>query len=88
MIYTVDGRGPNDPGLQPGLGRAIMKHSLASSRQQKREVRILGVEYRWHAVDFEMLSSRFGKGFDRFLLLNDVAAKRASPSTSPSSRSA
>jgi hypothetical protein len=75
MIYTVDGRGPSDPGLQPGLGIAIMKHSLASSRQQEREVRILGVEYRWHAVDFEMLSSRFGKGFDRFLLLNDVAVE-------------
>jgi hypothetical protein len=75
MIYTVDGRGPNDPGVEPELGIAIMKHSLASSRQRKRQVKILGVESLWQADDFEMLSSRFGKGFEQFLLLNAVAVE-------------
>jgi hypothetical protein len=73
MIYTVDGRGPADPGFHPNVGTSIMKRSLASSRQRKRQVKILGVDYQWQADDFELLSSRFGKGFDRFLLLNDVA---------------
>jgi hypothetical protein len=75
MIYTVDGRGPADPGFQMNVGPAIMKHNLLSSRQRRRQVRILGVDYQWQADDFELLSSRFGKGFDRFLLLSDGAVE-------------
>src|SRR5580704_8997962 len=75
MIYTVDGRGPADPGFQMNVGPAIMKHNLLSSKQQRRQVRILGVDYQWQADDCELLSSRFGKGFDRFLLLNDGAVE-------------
>ena len=75
MIYTVDGRGPDDPGFHRNVGLAIMKHSLASSRQRKRQVKILSVDYQSQADDFELLSWRFGKGFDRFLLLSDVAVE-------------
>jgi hypothetical protein len=53
-----------------------MKHNLLSKKKQrKRQVKILGVDSQWQADDFELLSSRFGKGFDRFLLLNDVAVE-------------
>jgi hypothetical protein len=83
MTYIVDGRGPADPGFHPNVGIAIMKRSLASSRQRKRQVKILGVESLWQADDFEMLSSRFGKGFDRFLLLNDVAVEACRAVTFP-----
>ena len=85
MLYTVDGRGPDDPGFHRNVGLAIMKHSRASSRQRKRQAKILSVDYQWQADNFELLFGGWGKGSTDFYFLMMSLLKHASPSISASS---
>jgi hypothetical protein len=69
---------PKQPAMPPNLRQQISIKSALSSRTQKREVLIAGVDQFFQPADFAALVAKFGNEFDRFLLLNDVAVEALS----------
>ena len=86
MTYTVDGRGPADPGFHPNVGPAIIKHNLLSKKNSESDKR------RYSALILNgkpTISScclrGSGKGSTDFYFLMMSLLKHASPSSSASS---
>ena len=77
-LYSVVGMLPNHPAMPTNLRQQISIKSALSSRKQQREVIIAGVDQFFQPADFATLRAKFGREFDRFLLLNDVALEACS----------